>query len=240
MFTGHPWEGEEFGPVEYEWFLARNYELEVQFEVHMRPFVEFCREFGHRSQELTMKVATRLSQDHLPQYMLALNGRPYPTRYSAGYVRPVRPGRDMLEHIAVRENDDQFEERDIRASWKKIVKWFAINHPKTSVWLARHFFGYRETKNNYALMVTRNALRSLGPKVSFTGSHYRTMCLGIPFGERVNCVFAVPHAFGNLNHFEPFLVKFKTFMEDPEQIPAEILQKPYVTVPMADPEPSGA
>jgi hypothetical protein len=230
MYPGHPWEGEEYGPAEYEWFLARNYELDILFKVDLRPFLKFCKDFSHRSQELTMKIGARLSQAHLPQYMLGLNGKVYATRYPVGYVRPVRPGADMLEHIAIREERVQFAERDIRAKWKPIVKYMARKHPKISVFMARHFFGYRETRNNYALMVSRNALRGLGSGVTYFGTHYRTMCLGIPFGEKVDCLFSAPHAFGNIKFFEPFLSRFKSYMEDPEQIPEDLLGKPYAKV----------
>ena len=230
MYPGHPWEGEDYGRVEHEWYLARKYELAVMFKVNLRPFLKFCKDFGHRSQELTMKIAARLSTLHLPQFMLGLNGKIYAARYPAGYVRPVREGTDMLEHIAIREEPTKFAERDIRAGWKPLVKWMAQKHPRLSVFMAKRFFGYRETKNNYALMVSRNALRGLGPGTIYMGSHFRTMCLGIPFGEQALCSFVAPHALGNMNFFEPFLVKFKTFMEDPEQISPDLLDKPYAGI----------
>jgi hypothetical protein len=231
MFPGHPWQGEPFGAVEYYWYLKRGYELDILFEVNLAPFIAFCKRHNYRSNQLTMKIAARLSAEHLPQYMIALNGKPYPARYPAGYVRPVREGADMLEHIGLREKDGRFEERNIRESWQPLVKWFANNAPRLSVWLAYHFFAYRETKNNYTLMVSRNPLKGLGTKVIFFGAHYRTMVLAIPYGEISTCLFTAPHAFANINFYEPFLKKFKTWMEDPGQIPRDLLDKEYREAP---------
>jgi hypothetical protein len=231
MFPGHPWRGEPFGAAEYYWYLKRGYEFDILFEVNLKPFIEFCKQQGRKSNQLTMKIAARLSAEFLPQYMLALNGKPYPTRYSAGYVRPIRPGADMLEHVAIREKDGKFEERNVRETWQPLVKWIANHLPRLAVWLAFHFFAYRETKNNYALMVSRNPLKGLGANVIFFGSHYRTMCLAIPYGDTVSCMFCSPHAFGNINFCEPFLKKFKLWMEDPSQIPPDLLAKPYLEAP---------
>lgn len=234
MYPGHPWQGEKFGAVEYHWYLKRGYELDILFEVNLKPFIAFCREQGCKSNHLTMKIAARLSEKHLPQYMLALNGKPYPTRYPAGYVRPVREGGDMLEHIAIREKDNGFFERDIRAGWQPLVQWFATHLPRLSVWLAYHLFAYRETKNNYALMVSRNPLKNLNTKVIFFGAHYRTMCLAIPYGEVSTFMFSAPHAFGNINCFEPFLLEFKSWMEDPRKIPRDLVEKEYKEAPKSE------
>ena len=114
MFKGHPWEDDEFGPVEYYWYLARGYVINVEFDVAIKPFMDFCREHGYRSNQLMMKIGARLSTEFLPQYMVALNKKAYPARYPAGYVRPVRPGRDMLEHVGIREKKNRFAERLIR------------------------------------------------------------------------------------------------------------------------------
>ncbi len=239
MFPGHPWEGEEFGPLEYEWYLARGYVFNVEFDVKLAPFIQFCKAGGHRAHDLTMKIAARLSSLHLPQRTMALNRRSYPARYPAGYIRPVGRGRDMLEHIAVREKPDIFAERVIRDQMQPLVRWFQSHLPRTSVWLARRFFGSREIKDNYALMVTRNPLRNLGTRVVFHGTHYRTFLLCIPFGDQVTVTFGAPHALGNINYYEPFLLKFKTYMENPEQIPRELLEKPYRVAPKNNGGPEG-
>lgn len=230
MYPGHPWEGEDFGPVEYEWFLARGYVFNVEFDVHIKPFIDFCKAGGHRSQELMMKITYRLSEEYLPQRTMALNGRSYPARYPVGYVRTIAEGRDMLEHIAVREKPGYFVERPIRDLWNPQMRQIAIKFPKLSVWMARHFFPTREVKNNYALMVSRNPLRSLGTGVVFHGTDYRTIVLTIPFGDKPAVTFGAPHALGNINYYEPFLKQFKDYMEDPEQIPKELLVKPYKQV----------
>lgn len=226
MFPGHPWQGEYLGAAEYEWFLRRNYEVGIIFDVRMAPFVDFCKTFGHTANHLMMKITSRLSEKHLPQYLLAMNGRPRPARYPAGYVRLVRPGSDMIEHVAVREKDDVFAERLVREHWKSAPRWLAVHLPRLAVRLASLFPG-EEVKDNYALMVTRNPLRNLKTKVMVVGSHLRTMSLAIPFGKEVSCSFYTPHAFGNINFFEPFLVSFKTWMEDPAQIPPDLLSKRY-------------
>lgn len=237
MFPGHPWQGEEFGPMEYEWYLARGYVFNVEFDVNLKPFLAFCKARGHRSHELTMKIGARLSAAHLPQRCLSLSRRSYPARYPAGYVRPLAEGRDMLEHVAVREKPDGFVERPIRDRMQPLVKWFAVHAPRTSVWLSRRFFASREVKDNYALMISRNPLRGLGTRVVFHGTHYRTYVLTIPFGDRVTVTFGAPHALGNINYYEPFLLKFKTYMEDPEQIPPELLAKPYRAAPLQTSRP---
>jgi hypothetical protein len=230
MFKGHPWEGEDFGRMEYEWYLARGYEVMVNFDVNFEQFIKFCKTIGQRANQLTMKITARLSTEHLPQYMIALNGKPYPTRYPSGYVRPIEAGRDMLEHIAIREKNADFSERNIREGFPSGVKWMAKHQPKLSVFLAKNIFASREVKNNYALMVTRNPLRGLNTKVMFSGTHLRTMALAIPFGKEATCTFAYPHAFGNINCYEPFLKLFKTYMENPEEIPQDILEKRYKVI----------
>lgn len=231
MFPGHPWEGEDFGAVEYEWYLARGYIFNVEFDVQMKPFIVFCKAHGHRSNPLIMKIATRLSAEFLPQRTVALNRRSYPARYPAGYVRPVRKGTDMLEHISVREKPEYFIERPIREQMQPLAKWMAVKHPRVAVWLARHVFPRHEVKDNYALMVTRNPLRGLGTRVVFHGTDYRTFILAIPFGDHVTCTFGAPHAFANIHYYEPFLKKFLTYMQQPESIPPELLMKPYREAP---------
>ena len=231
MFKGHPWENDEFGPIEYYWYLARGYVINVGFEVKIKPFMDFCRAYDHRSNQLMMKIGARLSTEHLPQYMVALNKTVYPTRYPAGYVRPVRKDGDMLEHVAIREKRDNFYERLIRDDFQEVSRWFGIHHPRLSVWLAKHLFAREEVRNNYALMITRNPLRNLGSKVTFSGTHYRTFLLTIPYGDTVMVTFGGPHAFGNIQYYEPFLMKFKQWMEQPETIPAELRDKPYKAVP---------
>ncbi len=231
MYPGHAWEGEEFGPIEYEWYMARHYVFNVEFDVFMKPFIDFCKANGHKTHDLMMKVTTRLSANHLPQRTIALNWKSYPARYPAGYIRAARPGTDMLEHIAVREKDGQFLERNLRAQMQPFAKKVAIKHPKLAVWLARHVFPRQEVKHNYALMVTRNPLKGLNTRIVFHGTHYRTFLLLVPFGTDTTCTFGAPHAFGNINYYEPFLKNFKTYMEDPEQIPGDLFQKPYKMVP---------
>ncbi|MBW2148506.1 MAG: hypothetical protein JRI22_15940 [Deltaproteobacteria bacterium] len=234
MYKGHPWEGETYGAMEYEYYLKRTYELIIGFDVNMKPFIDLCKEGDHSSNQLTMKIAARLSTKYLPQYMIALNGRTYPVRYPAGYVRPVRPGADMLDHIAVAEDDDRFREVNIRDQINPYQQWMMKKHPKISVWFAQHFFGARETKKNYALLISRNPLRKLDTPVIILGSHVRTMGMAIPFGEKVCCTFFTPHAFGNTSFFEPFLFDFKTCMEEPEKIPKDLLNKQYREVPTSE------
>ena len=83
MYPGHAWEGEEFGEVEYEWYLARGYIVNVTFDVNMKPFIDFCKDRGLRSNQMMMKIGTRLSKEHLPQRTLALKKRDYPARFPA-------------------------------------------------------------------------------------------------------------------------------------------------------------
>lgn len=231
MFRGHPWEGEEFGEVEYEWYLARGYVVNVEFDVDIKPFIDFCKQNRHRSNQVLMKIGVRLSEEFLPRRTVALNRRDYPVRFPAGYIRPVREGSDMLEHIAVQEQEDCFEEVNIRELINPYQRWFMVRLPRLSVWLAKHLFAYREVKKNYAFMVSRNPLAGLGTRVVFHGTHYRTFVLTIPYGDKVTCVFGAPHALGNINVYEPMLKKFKVLMESPETIPADLLAKPYREAP---------
>lgn len=234
MFPGHPWEGETFGEVEYEWYLVRGYVYNVEFPMRMKTFIDFCKREKIRSNPLIMKIAARLSAEFLPQLTVSLSGRAYPARYPAGYVRPVRPGADMLEHISVREKPEYFIERDIRGQMQPLARWFAVKHPKLSVWIARHLLPDREIKDNYALMVSRNPLRGLGRPVVFHGTNYRTWILALPFGDEVTCTFGAPHAFSNIQFAEPFLKKFIGWIENPETIPPELLAKPYREAPPSE------
>ena len=232
MFKGHPWENDEFGAVEYYWYLARGYVINVGFDVNIKPFMDFCQEHDIRSNHLMMKIGARLSAEFLPQYQVALNKKAYPARYPAGYIRPVHKVGDMLEHVAIREKKNRFYERLIRDDWQELAIWFATHHPRLSVLLARYGFAREEIRNNYALMISRNPLRNLNTKVTFSGTHYRTFVLTIPYGEKVTVTFGGPHAFGNIQYYEPFLLKFKTWMEQPETIPEELIAKEYRAVPL--------
>lgn len=232
IFKGHPWENEEFGPVEYYWYLARGYVINVEFDVNIKPFMTFCADHDLRSNHLMMKVGARLSSEFLPQYVVALNKKAYPARYPAGYIRPISQTGDMLEHVAIREKKSHFSERLIRDDWQELAVWFARKYPRLSVWLSLHGFAREEVRNNYALMVSRNPLRNLGTKVTFSGTHYRTYVLTIPYGDLVTVTFGGPHAFGNIQYYEPFLLKFKTWMEQPENIPDELVKKTYKAVPL--------
>ncbi|MHC5012448.1 MAG: hypothetical protein ACYTG6_16145 [Planctomycetota bacterium] len=229
MFNSHPWSGEPFGPIEYEWYLRRGFVFNVEFDVDQGPFIDFCRQRGRVPNEVLMGLAARLSTTHLPQRAVALNRRTYPVRYPAGYVRPVREGRDMLEHVAVRERPDRVEETNIRQRLHAPERWFITHLPRLSIFLATHLFARREVMNGYALMLTRNPLRRLGGRVVFHGTQYRTAVLTIPFGRAVTCVFGAPHALGNINAYEEFLLEFRTWMEQPDQIPPELVDKPYRT-----------
>ncbi len=232
MYPGHPWEKEEFGEFEFQRRLKSGEEVDVKFDVSMGRFLAFCKETGQSPHALTMKVTARLSSLHLPQYMLALNGKTMPARYPSGYVRPIKLDRDMLEHIAIREKSDHFGERDIRQKRvNALMKWFVRHQPRLGMWLARYVFTKREGRNNYALLVSRNPLKSLNTRTVFYGANYRTMGLAIPYGKLVSCGFAAPLAFGNLNFFEPFISELVTWMEQPETIPRDVVEKPYRAVP---------
>jgi hypothetical protein len=234
MFKAHPWSGETFGPVEYEWYLRRGFDLNVEFDVDVGPFIDFCRERRRSPNEILMGIAARLSTTHLLQRAVALNRRTYQVRYPAGYVRPVRAGSDMLEHVAVRERPDRIEETNVRLRMRALEKWFIRHLPRLSVFLATHLFARREVKNGYALMITRNPLRRLGGRVVFHGTQYRTCVLTIPFGRDVTCVLGAPHALGNINAYEDFLIEFRSWMQEPRLIPPELVDKPYVTAPRGD------
>jgi len=233
MFKGHPWEGEEFGAVEYEWYLAGGYVFNVEFDVNMKPFLDFCKQNGHRINHLLMKIGSRLSCEFLPQRTVSLKKRDYPVRFPAGYVRLVKQGEDMLEHIGIEERGDGFKEFNLRELINPYQRYMMTRHSRITVFLAKRWFGAREAKKNYALMISRNPLRKMNTKVSFHGTHYRTYVLTIPFGEKVSITFGAPHALGNINFYEPFLLKFKTWMENPHSIPQELIEKKYQEAPSA-------
>lgn len=226
LFKGHPWENEPWA-IEYYWYLARGYVFNVIFEVNFKPFLEFCKKQDIKPNELLMKVCSRLSKKYLPQYVVALNKKAYPAKYTVGYVRKISPDRDMLEWVAIREKKDCFEEQLVK---RKLPKWryfMMVNFPRLSLFLVKWFFPKIEIKDQYALMLSRNPLRNLGCDVVFHGTHYRTFVLTIPFGEKVKVTFGAPHAFGNIDYYEPFLKEFKSAIESPEKIPTELLQKQY-------------
>ncbi len=227
----HPWYGEPFGAVEYYWYLKRGYVINILFELNFRPFIEFCKSRKISPHQLIMKLTYRLSEKYLPQYTVALNRKAYPARYPVGYVRKIHPDKDMLEHIALREKENKFVERNIRQDWQPLVKFLAIRFPRLALWLARWIFPRKEVKNNYALMVTRNPMKGLGFPIIFHGTNYRTFLLCLPFGEKVWACFGGPHAFGNIDFYQDFIKEFKQAIENPETIPEELVKKRYVSVP---------
>jgi len=236
MYKGHPWEGEIYGPIEYEWYMYTNYIGNIEFDVDYGPFIQFCKQTGMNSHELTMKVSSRLSEKHLDQYVVAKNRRMYPARYPAGYVRKITPDRDMIEWVAVREKDSGFSERLPRDRVNDFAYYMVAKFPRFSFWLARTFFAYRETKDRFALLVTRNPMRNLGRPIAFHGTAYPGHFLIIPFGKVVRTIFGFPHAFGNVDRFEGFIKDWIEAMERPESIPRELLDKPYDRLPPKTPE----
>ena len=231
MYKGHPWENEEFGAVEYEWYLERMYVVNVEFDLNFQPFLDFCKKNGIKSNHLLMKVSARLSKKYLPQMGISIGKRAYPVRYPAGYIRPVRKGSDMLEHIAVHEKEDCFEEVDIRKLINPYQRWFMIHMPRLSVFLGKYFFGKREMKKNYTIMVTRNPLSGLGRPITFSGTQYRSYLMCIPYGAQVKAVFGMPHVFGNINYYQDFLKEYIKWVEEPETIPEDLMEKEYKTAP---------
>ncbi len=80
LYKGHPWEGEVWGPLEVQWYLFSNYSMNIEFETDYEKYIKFCKEKGHNSHYLIMKIAARLSDKHLDQYVLAKNKKLYPAR----------------------------------------------------------------------------------------------------------------------------------------------------------------
>lgn len=240
MFKGHPWEGEIFGGIEYEWHMHTNYIMNIEFDIDFEPFIKFCKKEGINSHELTMKVCSRLSGKHLPQYVVAKNRKAYPARYPAGYVRKMSPDRDMLEWVAVREKDGRFTERLPRENFHPWVLYAMKRFPRFMYFVARRVFAYHETKGRYALMVTRNPMRGLGRPIVFSGTDYFCCFLLIPFGYKVRTIFGAPHAFGNVDYFEGFVKEFIEAMEKPETIPRELIEKKYRGIPQKSPEEAAA
>jgi hypothetical protein len=232
MFKGHPWEGETFGPIEYYWYLRRGYVMNILFDLDLKPFLVFCKKEGISTNQLMMKISARLSQKYLPQYVVALNRKAYPARYPAGYVRRMHPDRDMLEWIGIREKEDHFAERGVRDDIQPAMLFLMTRLPRVALWLGRWLFARKEVKDQYALMVSRNPLRSLGEQVIFHGTHYRTFVMAIPFGEKVKACFGAPHAFGNIDCYEEFLNEYKKAVEHPETLPRELVEKKYKTKPL--------
>jgi hypothetical protein len=240
MYKGHPWEGEVFGPMEFEWFMYTNYIMNMEFELNIGPFIAFCKKEGKNGNDLLMKICSRLSDQHLLQYVVAKNRKLYPARYSAGYVRLISKGRDMIEWVTIRERANGFSERVPRDRINDFAYFMLARFPRLSFWLARHIFAYRETKDRPALLVSRNVMRNLGRPIVFHGTGYPGQFLLIPYGTVVRAVLGAPHAFGNIDRYEGFLKEFIGFIEGPETIPRELVDKPYHRVPQKTPEEAQA
>jgi hypothetical protein len=227
MYKGHPWEGEVYGPIEFEWYMFTNYIINVEFDVDYEPFIRFCKKEGKNAHEMVMKVASRLSEKHLDQFVVAKNRKMYPARYPAGYVRKITPDRDMLEWVAVREKEGYFSERLPRDRVNDFAYYIVAQFPRFAFWLARTFFAYRETKDRFALLVTRNPMRNLGRPIVFHGTGYPCHFLLIPFGSKVRTLFGWPHVYGNVDRMEGFVKDWIEAVERPESIPRELVDKPY-------------
>jgi hypothetical protein len=236
MYKGHPWEEEVYGPIEYEWFMYTNYIMNMEFELNVGPFIAFCKQQKHNSNDLLMKILSRLSEKYLAQYVVAKNRKLYPARYPAGYVRKIVPDRDMIEWVTIREKANGFSERVPRDRMNDFAFFMVAKFPRLSFWLARMFFAYRETKDRPALLVSRNVMRGLGRPIVFHGTGYPGQFLLIPFGTVVQAVLGAPHAYGNIDRYEPFLKDFIALIEQPETIPRELIEKPYARAPLKTPE----
>ena len=210
MYKGHPWEAEAFGRFEYECCLETGRALNLGFDVKLNPFLDFCKENGHCPHQLTMKTAASLSANHLPQYMIGNNGRPCPVKYPAGYSRH---GSKRLLNIAVDIQKGFFRELIVAEKTESHQLWISKKLARLSSYFTKHHPYCRD--DYYALLVMRNPLVNLKRPVTILGSHVQTMGLVVPFGEKVTCTFFAPNAFGNASFFEPFLLEFKTYMEEP-------------------------
>jgi hypothetical protein len=240
MFKGHPWDGEIFGGIECLWYLHTNYMINVEFELDYGPFIGFCKREKIRSNDLLMKVCLRLSERHLPQYVVARNRKFYPARYSAGYVRTISPDRDMVEWVAVSEQKDRFKEVLPRDRMNDYSYYLAYRWPRLAFWLARRVFPHREVKDRFTLLISRNPMRELGRPVVFHGTGYPCFFLLIPFGSKVKTVFGYPHAFGNMDRYTGLVKEFIEAMEKPETIPRDLVEKNYRSVPPKTPEDAAA
>jgi hypothetical protein len=222
--------------MEYQWYMYTNYIMNIEFEVDYEPILLFCKKNGLNMHELIMKVACRLSDRHLDQYVVSKNRKMYPARYPAGYVRKIVPDRDMVEWVAVREKEGKFAERLPRDTVMEFGYYLVCRFPRLAFFLARTIFSYHETKDRFTLLVTRNPMRNLGRPIVFHGTGYPGHFLIIPFGKKVRTIFGVPHAFGNIDRFEGFVRDWIEAMEKPETIPAELVEKPYRRLPPKTPE----
>ncbi len=231
IYPGHPWQEEEMGAYYHELYLSLLTCFNVKFKVRMKPFIDFCAERGMKTNQAFMKVVTRLSAEHIPQKIVSLRRKVYPARYPAGYVRPLHETGDMLEHVSVREKPGGFSERVIREQMQELPRKVAARRPRLSMKIAKVTFSSLEIKDHYALLVSRNPLKNLGGDYCFHSTHHRTCTLNVPYGEESKVSFGGPLAFGTPDFFEPFLLKLKSYMEDPEQIPADIIKKPYKQAP---------
>ena len=231
MYADHPWQGHEMGRYYYEMHLSLLTCFNVKFTIRMKPYIDFCAEKQIKTNQTFMKVVARLSAEHIPQKIVSLKRKVYPARYPAGYVRPLRDSGDMLEHVSIREKPAGFSERAIRAQMQKVPRKVAARHPRLSMKIAKVMFSSLEVKNHYALLVSRNPLKNLGGDYCFHSTHHRTCTLNVPYGEYAKVSFGGPLAFGTPDNFGPFLIKLKNYMEDPIQIPADIIEKPYKQAP---------
>jgi len=232
VFKDHPWQGEEFGPIQYYWHLERQYCVTILFELDNRPLIGFCKQNNLSAHQLVMKIASRLSQKYLPQRVIGVSKKDYPTRYPAGFVRKAGPDRDLLEMFGVREKEKYFAERWLWQNLRPIERFLVKRFPRLAVWLAKHIFKGRDVRNWFALIVSRNPMAGVGFPIIFFGSNYWTHLLTIPFGDQVWAAFGMPHAFANVDYYKEFLAEFKNLYEHPETIPSELLEKRYDQIEM--------
>ena len=230
MFKGHPWENNAFGPIQYYWHLKRGYCFNILFELDNQPFIKFCKDRQISPNQLIMKISYGLSKKYLPQYVIRLNKKPFPARYPTGYVRKISAQDDMLEYIAIRDKESYFEEKWIWKNLPPLEEFLMKKFPRFAVWLASKFFPRKEMRNWFTLMVTRNPMAGLGIPIVFFGNNYWCFILSIPFGEKVWACFGGPHAFGNVDYYKEFIADFKNFIEHPETIPNELIEKEYRSI----------
>lgn len=228
MYKGHPWEKDALGPLLYELQIKSNAVMFIHFDVNLKPFIDFCQNNKYYTNQLTIKILSRLSKEFLPQYVISLNNRAYPSIFPVSYITRNEDISNFA--INLEENDRCFKEVKSLKKYSGFEQLVLTKFPKIIIWMLKHFFPAFYVKKVSALTVTRNYLRSVGGNVYAYGNAIHGMILSIPFGYNVTCSFTIPHAFGRVSDFEEFIAKFKQYMEDPQTIAKELREKPYYAV----------
>lgn len=228
-----PWAGYEFGRLDAEIYQSMGFVgITTSFRLEIGRLYAYCKERNLKINPVLMRICFHLSETHLPKLTLGLDHRIHEAGHILGFVKLVEKGEHFVEPVVLEKVDNVLREVNLRSTTPLWQKLLMKNAPRGATFLAKHVIPATAVKSYPSLQISRGFLPSVGERITSTiMTTPRSHGLSIPAGNTVNATFLVPHAFANLNYYDPFLRDLIFMIENPEKVDPEILGIAYEELP---------